>query len=130
MAEIHHAGISVSELGRAVAWYTAHFGFKEEKRFEKAELEIRGALLRLGDGALEILEPYAPSVPPAPSEAGAAGALRRIGANHLSIAVDDPAECMARMMAEGCGVVSGLIDGRFFFCKDPDGTLIEVRRRA
>jgi catechol 2,3-dioxygenase-like lactoylglutathione lyase family enzyme len=129
MAQLQHCGISVADIDRAIAWYSRYFDAQVAKRFEKPELEIRGALLDIGGGLLEILAPFMPA---ARSYAGAStvGELRLLGANHLAIAVDDVAECMQRLHHSGGEAVYELIDGRFFFCKDPDGTLVEVRQAS
>ena len=58
--KFEHVGISTRNLDRAVAWYRDVFGFEEVRRYEKADLEIKGALLKSGDCCLEILEPYTP----------------------------------------------------------------------
>jgi catechol 2,3-dioxygenase-like lactoylglutathione lyase family enzyme len=127
MAELQHPGISVADLDRAVAWYSKHFGFREAKRFEKADMEIKGAAMVLGERALEILQPYRPSA--ARAAAGTlAEELARIGANHIAIAVGNIGECFEDLKRSGAVFVTGLIDRRVFFCKDPDGTLIEVRQ--
>lgn len=125
--QFQHVGISVADLDRAVAWYRENFGFEEIKRFDKPELEIRGAAMKLNDHTLEVLQPYTPAPAHAPGD-GLTGALRALGANHLAIAVDNIAECLDRFRSRNVRIVGELIDGRFFFCTDPDGTLIEVRQ--
>ena len=41
---IEHVGLTVSDLDRAVDWYRTNFGFEETRRFDKPELEIKGAI--------------------------------------------------------------------------------------
>ncbi len=126
MIEYQHTGISVTDIDRTVAWYAARFGFKETKRFVKPELEIRGAVMALGNAVLEILQPDSPTH----AQQGChtlAQHLRKLGANHIAIGVSDITECFEKFKADNVDLISELIDSRFFFCKDPDGTLIEVR---
>jgi catechol 2,3-dioxygenase-like lactoylglutathione lyase family enzyme len=126
-ASIQHAGISVADLDRSVAWYVQQFGFEEARRFEKESLEICGALLMLGDQGLEILQPYTP-LPRREAGKTLPEQLSVTGANHLALAVDDVAACFAAMTEAGACMVTDLMDGRFFFCKDPDETLLEIRQ--
>jgi catechol 2,3-dioxygenase-like lactoylglutathione lyase family enzyme len=127
MAHLHHAGISVGDLNRTVAWYGAYFDARETKRFEKQELEIVAAVLELESGTIEVLAPYTPT-PAHGTEHSLVEVLRPMGANHLAIAVRDLARIYEKMTAAGETVVTELVDGRFFFCKDPDGTLLEVKQ--
>ena len=125
MNQILHIGISVAGLDRTVAWYGNWFGFRETKRFEKAELEIRGAVIELGGLAIEVLAPFTPVLRAA--DTGLVPALRRCGVNHIAFGVDDAAATYTRFHSSGVTMVSELIGGRMFFCTDPDGTLLEIR---
>ena len=127
--QLVHFGISVSDLERSIQWYCKHFGFKEVKRFEKPELQIKGAALVLGDSALEILEPTQPATPDK-TEGSLVQHLQKTGANHLALNVDNIMECYERLKQENVTIVSDLIGGRFFFCKDPDQTLLEIRQNG
>ena len=127
MAHLQHIGISVSDLNRSVAWYGAYFDARETKRFEKEELEIVGAVLELESGTIEVLAPYTPH-PAHGGEKSLVEVLRPMGANHIAIGVSDLCALYDRMTAAGETVVTETIDGRFFFCKDPDGTLLEVKQ--
>ena len=125
---MEHAGVTVSDLDEAVAWYAASFGFEETRRFEKAELQIKGATLQLGDGVLELLEPYDPESDP---RAGGSleALLARVGANHFALNVDDVSVAYEKLRGERAELVTELLEEKFFFCRDPFGTLIEVRQR-
>ena len=126
-SEFQHAGISVGDLDRAVAWYIGVFGFVEVKRFRKEELQVAGAVLQLGALSLEVLAPFAP-VRPSPFPSSLVSHLRVLGANHLAFGVSDLAPCRERLEASGAAMLSPVIDGRFFFCADPDGTVLEIRK--
>lgn len=126
MNRILHIGISVADLDRTVAWYGRMFGFKEEKRFEKAELEITGAVISLDGQTIEVLAPCAPQSPLC-ERSGVPQALRTTGTNHIAIGVDDVAAFHQKCRSEGVVMVGELIGGKMFFCTDPDGTLLEIR---
>lgn len=125
--QLQHIGISVVDLDRSVRWYTDFFGFTETKRFKKDEFEIAGAVLQLGAMSLEILAPFSPEIPAA-GPASLVGHLRKTGVNHIAIGVSDITGCYERMSRAGCPLITGLMDGRFFFCADPDGAVLEVRK--
>jgi len=127
-AQFIHAGISAVDLDRAVRWYAAYFGFIESKRFEKPALEIKAAVLTLGEMTLEILAPYNP-VPASVGENSLVENLRSCGSNHLAFSVSDVNGLFSRMKDDGVTLVSDLIDGRLFFCKDSDGTLLEIKQQ-
>jgi methylmalonyl-CoA/ethylmalonyl-CoA epimerase len=126
--DLAHIAISTADLEKAIQWYKEFFGFEEQRRFEKAEYEIKGATLACGDATLELLMPYKLSEnPKRPSTL--AEALRTQGLNHISLNVDDIETCFHNMKDEGECLVTEIVGGRFFFCCDPDGTLIEVRQK-
>jgi catechol 2,3-dioxygenase-like lactoylglutathione lyase family enzyme len=125
---IEHAGLTVSDIDRAVDWYVANFGFEVIRRFDKPELEIVGASLKLGGDQLEILQPVGPVAEPDVSGPLTA-CLRRGGANHIALNVDDVARAYESLRANGVEFITDLLESRFFFCRDPFGTLIEVRQR-
>jgi catechol 2,3-dioxygenase-like lactoylglutathione lyase family enzyme len=128
LMELSHIAISTADLDKALQWYKAFFGFVEIKRFEKAEYEIKGATLSCGDAILELLMPYKLSEnPKRPSTL--TEVLRTQGLNHISLNVDDIEDCFHNMKDEGEYLVTEIVGGRFFFCCDPDGTLIEVRKQ-
>ncbi len=123
-----HFGVSVADLERAVAWYRSRFGFEETRRFERAEWGIKAAVLKLGADRLELVRPDRPAPAP-PGAFGLAEIMRPGGTAHLAIGVPDAAAAFAAMTSSGDDLATGLLDGRLFFVRDPDGTLIEVRQR-
>ncbi|MBN8219171.1 MAG: VOC family protein [Spirochaetes bacterium] len=124
--QLAHFGICVRDLDATVKWYRKHLGFTEVKRFERAELEIQGALLSLPGGFIEVLSPLHPAM--AAREGLLVHQLQKLGANHFAVAVDDVKAAFRRMKALPLPYQSELVDGRFFFCKDPEGTLIEIKQ--
>ncbi len=125
---IEHAGITVTDLERAVRWYGGYFGAEEERRFEKVDFEIKAATLRMGDSRLEIFQPFHPLPAPCPGK-WPAEFFRPLGVHHLAIAVADVGALFERMKADRVEVLTDLVEGRFFFCRDPFGTRLEVRQR-
>jgi catechol 2,3-dioxygenase-like lactoylglutathione lyase family enzyme len=127
--KIVHFGISVADLEMSISWYKEMFDFEEVKQFEKPEMEIKGALLQRQDCHLEILQPDVPKT--VPSEGGSlVEELRRAGANHFAVSVEDVQMVYEYFKSKNVNLVTALVDQRFFFCKDPDGTLIEVRQEG
>jgi catechol 2,3-dioxygenase-like lactoylglutathione lyase family enzyme len=114
-SSITHIGISVADLDASLQWYKEHFGFEETRRFTKPEFEMKGAALSDGRIGLEVIMPSVP-VKRAAVPASLAEALRQCGANHLAL------------RSAGAQLITEIIGGRFFFCADPDGTLLEVRQ--
>ena len=122
-----HAGISVADRERAIAWYEKYFGCSVVKRFEKPDLEIRGAVLQLGTATLELLEVRRPHHT-LRSNGSLVEELRNIGVNHLAIGVADCTAWFERLRKEGAELITPLLGGTMFFCKDPDGTLLEIKQ--
>lgn len=123
-----HIGISVSDLDSAIKWYKEIFGFAEEKRFEKEVFEIKGAIISKDEIVIELLMPYQITrknkMPLSLIEA-----LRSRGLNHISIAVEDIKNFFNKLKSHDVIIITELIDNRFFFCCDPDGTLIEIKQK-
>jgi catechol 2,3-dioxygenase-like lactoylglutathione lyase family enzyme len=139
---IHHAGIVVSDLSRAIDFYTGVLGLElmteptppaSGERLEKL-LNLPGArlhggvLLRAGDSAIELHQFEAPEwTGPTPVPAHA------IGAQHVAFRCDDLAAEKAAIEARGGLfltethlVDSGPFEGlRTAFLLDPDGIRIE-----
>jgi len=129
---LEHAAISVSDLERAVDWYGRAFGFQEVSRGDKPALRVKVALLRLGDMMLEVFQPYEPEPMPA-GEGSLQTSLRRLGSKHVAFAVDDITAARDHLAAQGAGFDTHIVAGstsRFFFCRDPDGILIEIIERV
>jgi len=126
--DLAHIAISTADLENAVKWYKDFFGFEEIKRFEKQEFEIKGAALSNGHMMIEVLMPYKIAKNPV-RPSSLAEALRTQGLNHIALNVDDINACFEELKFAGTRFITELIGGRFFFCCDPDGTLIEIRQK-
>jgi len=127
---LHHAGISVPDLDRALAWYCEALGLRPGFRFEVPGLGLRGAFA-LGDGeaGVELLEKTG-SVPGVPrADPPSANAVH--GFNHVCFRVADLDATYARLLACGAGPVWDPRDSpepgfRMAYVTDPNGNLIEV----
>jgi catechol 2,3-dioxygenase-like lactoylglutathione lyase family enzyme len=130
--EIEHVAITVTDLDRAVAWYTTHFGFTEVKRSDRPDLQVRLALLQLGNRFLEIFEGYEPQPLPE-GENHLQSSLQRVGTKHMALLVDDAAAAYQQLKDAGVEMDTELARGRTsqqFFCRDPDSILIEIIQRG
>ena len=127
---LHHAGISVPDLDRALTWYCAAMGLRPGHRFEVPPLGLRGAFA-LGDGGagVELLE-MAGAVPGVPkTDPPSANAVH--GYNHACFYVTDLEAAYARLLEHGAGGVWDPRESpepgmRMAYVTDPDGNLIEL----
>ena len=129
--ELEHVAISVSDLDRTVAWYGETFGFTEVGRSDKPDLGARVALLRLGDHLIEVFAPYEP-LPLPEGESRLRSSLQRLGTKHMALVVDDVVAAYEQLKVRGVDLETEVVAGRtskYFFCRDPDGILIEVIQR-
>lgn len=126
---MEHIGLSVSDLEASISWYQGFFDFEVLKRFEKEGMEIKGALIRSGNCQIELLEPHHKDLA-VNDRSTLVHALRRTGSNHFAISVESVASCFESMKSKDVELVTELIENRFYFCCDRDGTLIEVRQIA
>lgn len=127
---LHHAGISVPDLDRSLAWYCAALGLRPGYRFEVPPLRLRGGFaLGDGDAGVELIE-LAGSAPGVPkTDPPAANAVH--GFNHICFRVSDLGAAYARLLAHGAVAVWDPRDApepgmRMAYVTDPDGNLIEL----
>jgi len=118
---IHHVGIAVEELERAIESYRRLFGAEVEHRETVDDQGSDVALLRLGDGLVELLAARGPDTP-----VGKFLAKRGAGMHHIALEVDDVAEELARLAAGGAELVDeqprrGIL-GREIAFVHPDAT--------
>ena len=136
---VRHIGIVVRDLDRSLAFYRDLLGLEivrqmdERGPFLDAILGMDGAKVRTvklaaaGDGVqIELLA----FTEPAPQIGGAPG-LTRVGPTHVAFTVDDLDGLHQRMAAAGTQFTTRpqtSPDGRakVAFCRDPDGTALEL----
>ncbi len=126
--EVAHIGISVVNLDEAVNWYEDNFGAQEVKRTYKEDLGLTIALLELGNLHLELLQPDRPE-----QTTSIRGTLKellqRVGTSHIALSVSDIKGTYHQLKENGAEMVTELFEGRLFFCRDPNGLLIEVKQK-
>lgn len=124
---VHHIAIAVNNLDEALATYEKFFGFKPSKVKTVAEQKVRAALLPVGDGELEIIQPIDPN-------SGVAKFLqtRGEGIHHICFEVDDINKELENMASRGVELIdkkgrSGLAGTIGFLSpKSTKGVLIEL----
>ena len=137
MKGIHHVGITVPDLDRAIAFYNGVLGLEffdpPSPVFDDAELGERvglpGAALRqvnltLGDSIVELIEYTAPAPP---SERPVQ--VNLYGAAHLAFRVDDIEAVSAHLVANGVTMLSDEMDyisRKLRFFEGPEGITLEL----
>jgi methylmalonyl-CoA/ethylmalonyl-CoA epimerase len=127
--EVVHFGISVANLDESVSWYKDTFGAREIKRTYKQDFGLTIALLELGDSQLELLRPDSPEET-AKIEGTLKELLQRVGETHIALSVSDVRGVYEKLKSTGTELVTGLVEERLFFCRDPNGVLIEVKKKS
>lgn len=126
-----HLGLTVNNTEITLSWFGKHFGFEVVRRFDKPQLELRGATIKLNDVSIELLEPYKPlnkQINTAIKSIHLKDLLNDPGLPHYAINVRDVSVAHKNITEENPFCATEIFDSRFFFCTNPDGTLIEVRQ--
>jgi catechol 2,3-dioxygenase-like lactoylglutathione lyase family enzyme len=126
--EPDHTGIIVSDVYKSSQWYINNLGFKEIKKFYKEQLRIKGATLQLNDFYLELIEPTTKHYPKknfSPLDR----LLEKIGTSHIAFSTEDVNLAYNNLKEDKVEMVTALIENRFFFCRDPDQNLLEIRQK-
>ena len=124
---LHHAGLPVTDLERAIGWYRDGLGLEHTTTARVPEgVEIAFVVDRAGSG----VELFALDLPPAEGWDGPIPALRR-RTGHVAFSVDDLDGAFARALAAGGRAVweprpSPKPGQRIAFVADPDGNLVEL----
>lgn len=124
-----HIGMTAGGLDRTIAFYCDLLGLRLVLRKGQASGEL--AFLDAGGGMLEIFSPAEPVTPTRDVPAG------ETGMRHMTFAFDDVDALVAKLEAAGVPIVerpraahnTELIQ-RVAFCRDPDGTLVELIERT
>jgi glyoxylase I family protein len=108
---IHHVAINVTDVPRAIAFYTDTLGLTE--RPDRPDFGIAGAWLDLGPSQVHLVE-----LPVTP-----------VMGQHFAIAVDNLDETVAELRDGGLKVdgPSAVAGRRQAFLADPDGNVIELQ---
>ena len=97
---IHHVGVAVADLDEAVATWSRLFGAEVEVRETVADQGVETALLRVGDGRIELLASLAPDSP-----VGKFLDRRGPGMHHVAFEVDDVGAELEHLAAGGAELV-------------------------
>jgi len=127
--ELAHIGISVVNLDEALNWYKDNFGAQEVKRTYKEDLRLTIALLELGNLHLELLQPDRPEQTTS-IKGTLEKLLQRVGTSHIAFSVSNVKGMYDKLKSDGVELVTELIEERLFFCRDPNGVLIEVKQKS
>jgi catechol 2,3-dioxygenase-like lactoylglutathione lyase family enzyme len=127
---LHHAGISVPDLDRALKWYCDALGLQPGFRFEIGPAGLRGAFaVGPGGSGIELLEQAGATPGVRQPDPPAANAIH--GFSHAAFEVDDLDAVYTRLIDCGATGVWPPRDSpepgvRMAFVADPDGNLIEL----
>jgi catechol 2,3-dioxygenase-like lactoylglutathione lyase family enzyme len=138
---LSHVGICVSDMGRAVRFYTEGLGFTPTIDYEVGaefgplmELDapqVASQFLTSGGASIELLQ----FVEPGHEGDGGRRRMNALGLTHLCLRVEDVDRAAAAVVAAGGTVVDGTrttvevgggATAEFVYCTDPDGTRIEL----
>ena len=98
--EIHHVGVAVDDLDRAIGTYRELFAGEVEHRATVAEQGVEAASVRVGSGRIELLRPLGDDTP-----VGRFLAKRGPGMHHIAYRVDDLAAELVRLGAAGIELI-------------------------
>ena len=97
---IHHVGVAVDDLDRALTTYVDVLGGALEHREELAEQGVVAAAVRVGSDRVELLAPTGDDTPVARFLA-----KRGPGMHHIAYRVDDVAAALADLAAAGAELI-------------------------
>ena len=97
---IHHLGVAVEDLDQAVTTYERIFGARLEHRETVLDQGVEAALLRVGDGRVELLASLGEETP-----VGRFLAKRGPGMHHVAYEVEDVGEALGELSAQGAELI-------------------------
>jgi methylmalonyl-CoA/ethylmalonyl-CoA epimerase len=124
-----HVAISVKDLEEAIQWYSDVFGFEKIRLFDRPDLEMKGAQLKLGAIKLEIFQPYVAKKLPAYRKTLESD-LHTLGTKHFALNVNDLESAYEELKKRSVSFLGEPNIGKtskYVFCMDPSGILIELR---
>jgi catechol 2,3-dioxygenase-like lactoylglutathione lyase family enzyme len=133
---VDHVGITVADLDRAIRLYVDvfecrvlraadHSGKPQVRKLVGVpDADLRSAMLEAPGGhRIELVMYHRPRTAPVLTPTNAPGAV------HLAFQVRSIQETLASLRAEGGTTVSEPVElsgGRFVYCRDPDGVMLEL----
>jgi len=126
---INHLGIVVKNIDEVVSFLGEAFGAEEINRIDVPQMKQISAIVRMGDGCFELMEPTAPDGP-----AGRFLDSKGGGLHHVSILCDDLEAACEKLESQGLQVIGKMIDGpirvAFLHPKSAKGILFELTDRS
>jgi methylmalonyl-CoA epimerase len=97
---VHHLGLAVTDLDEAIGTWERLFGARLQGRQTLESQGVEAALLLVGEGRIELLAPTGEDTP-----VGRFLARRGAGMHHVALEVDDVAEALDALSAEGAQLI-------------------------
>jgi methylmalonyl-CoA epimerase len=97
---IHHLGVAVADLDRALATYEGLFGAELEHRERVPEQGVEAAAVLVGEGRVELLSALGDDTP-----VGRFLANRGPGMHHVAYEVADIRDALKRLAEEGAELI-------------------------
>lgn len=102
---IHHLGIGVKDLNKAVKFYQDVLDFELEKKLDWSDSGLKAAIFSVGETKLEFIEAINPKGEIAQSLAEAVNLKDGI-VHHLCLSVSDIDETIVRLMSKGIKMIN------------------------
>jgi methylmalonyl-CoA epimerase len=100
LSAIDHVGVAVEDIDAALALYTESLGMPLVHRETVAEQGVEAALLDVGDGHVELLQPLGPE-----TAVGKFLARRGPGLHHIAYRVPDVEQALAELAQAGMRLI-------------------------
>jgi methylmalonyl-CoA epimerase len=100
LSAIDHVGVAVEDLDATLAFYTGSLGMPLVHRETVEQQGVRAALLDVGDGHIELLEPLGPETP-----VGKFLARRGPGLHHVAYRVADVERTLTELANAGLRLI-------------------------
>jgi methylmalonyl-CoA/ethylmalonyl-CoA epimerase len=97
---IDHIGVAVDDLDAAIALYRDRLGMREQHRETVEQFEVEAALLEVGEGHVELLQPTSPD-----SAVGRFLASSGPGIHHVAYQTDDIESALAQLRDAGLRLI-------------------------
>ena len=137
---LRHVGVTVSDLSKSLSFYQDVLGFTILKEMEESgeQLDnfsglkgVRVTTVKLQDSSEGIIELLHYRSHPKSNEANLKQDITFVGCSHFAITVQDLSQVYTKLLKNDVDVLCEpqySPDGKVVltFCKDPDGTLIEL----
>ena len=124
MQKVDHFAFEVSDMDRALEFYTARLGLTLMFRKVDEEHQEAFAFLALDGGNLELLQNLAPDAPPLGRKEPAAPYCP-----HLALVTSNMDKLVQRVKGKGIDIVKGPLEApglaKWVYLSDPDGNVIE-----